>query len=150
MIKAPNKLPEKLSELIEVALADLIKCERSAKYEIDMTVYHIKPGVIRKQCCVCFAGGVMAQSLGADPKNSIDIWDYPPLTTWKLRALDDIRKGHVTTALNSLDGDSPALSRRTDRPRHPLTRQIIAYRHNPGKFKRQMRVLARDLAAAGL
>jgi len=130
-------LPDKPSDLIELALADLIKCERSPKYEIDMSFWHAANGI----CTVCLAGSVMAQSLGVSyNKNSLPSY-FESDEKSKLRALDCLRNGNVEQAFSSLgkyyaDGEK-------------FGREITTYSSSPGKFKRQMRKLARDLRAGG-
>jgi hypothetical protein len=47
-----NRLPNKLWDLIQVALMDLTLAEQMNEYEIDMKVYHESNGI----CRVCFAG----------------------------------------------------------------------------------------------
>jgi len=60
-------LPDKLSDIILIALEDLRKVERSKKYKVYMGVWHSPNGV----CSVCFAGAVMSQCEGANSKNVV-------------------------------------------------------------------------------
>lgn len=54
--------PDKLSDLIRLALGDLRKCEESPNYRINMIYWHLNiPDESR--CIVCLAGSVMAQTL---------------------------------------------------------------------------------------
>lgn len=54
--------PDKLSDLIRLALDDLRKCEENPQYTINMHVwYHHSPD--NNRCMVCLAGSVMAQTL---------------------------------------------------------------------------------------
>ena len=133
-------LPNKLSDLLELSLVDLIKCERSPRYEINMGMYHTPIG---STCEVCLAGSVMAQTLNADRRLNINDTNYPDKLERKLNALDDLRCGDVGWALMYLD-------RRRKHSEHPLNRDIVPYDDNPGVFKREMRKLARDLREIGL
>lgn len=53
-----GKLPGKPSELIRLALSDFIAAEK--KFEINMSRWYVVNG----KCSVCFAGAVMAGTLG--------------------------------------------------------------------------------------
>jgi hypothetical protein len=55
-------LPDKTSELLEVALRDLEACEADPKYRVAMHTWHhyLTPEDV---CLVCLAGAVMAKSL---------------------------------------------------------------------------------------
>ena len=55
-----SELPDKPSELIRLALADLRKCEADPRYLIDMAQWH-RP-VTSELCHVCLAGAVMART----------------------------------------------------------------------------------------
>lgn len=61
-----TQLPDKPSELIRLAVADLERAEASPDYIIDMGCWHepIPNGL----CAVCFAGAVIAGTLGAHPR----------------------------------------------------------------------------------
>lgn len=54
--KIDNSLPDKLWELIQVALMDLTLAEMMEEYKIDMEDFHERNG----KCSVCFAGSVIA------------------------------------------------------------------------------------------
>lgn len=143
-----NILPNKASDLINVALADLIKCERSPKYTINMGMWHWPR--ISGKCAVCLAGSVMAQSLSATPNKMRGPLLYPRDVRKKLLALNDLRVGEVNCALAKLG--IRALDKvpgpRSKEPQ--FDRKITPYCGLPGLFKRQMRKLAKDLAKAGL
>lgn len=81
-------LPKKLSDLIEVALADLDACESDERYEINMHVWHDVKG---DKCSVCLAGAVMAKTLGSVKST----WPqkFPPDIEDDLELLDRLRMG---------------------------------------------------------
>ncbi len=135
-------LPNKLSDLIELSLKCLIKCEQRVGYKIFMPAWH-DPNTTN-HCLVCLAGSVMAVELAAD-KN----YSYHPkhfqgeeLALW---ALEQVRLGNVGKAIWYLEGN-PISGVRIDK----FNREIPHYDINPSKFKRQLRKLARDLRNSGL
>lgn len=117
-----TQLPDKKSELIRLAIADLEKCEQDPNYTIDMTRWH-EPrydGV----CQVCLAGSVMAKTLNANIRFYLDWVRYGSTTSYKLLFLDDIRTySRIPVEWISYD----------DR---------ISYFLNPTKFKHNMLVIA--------
>jgi len=135
---------KKPSKLIRIALADLTKVERSKKYEVNMDIYHSGQWGETK-CAVCFAGAVMAKSLGTATETTVGPTSFK--SKRQLRALDDLRLGDVTDALGSL---GRIKSETAERKYRHLNRTIVDYHLDPNKFKRQMRALARDLEGANL
>lgn len=137
-----SKLPDKPSDLIELALTDLEKCESDPYYEIDMgSWHHPEDG----KCLVCLAGAVMAQSLGDNPKkvSSLARWRVrDEVTARKLSALDYFRSGGIAGGLREM------------RIRHPIgfpaTFKPSSYSINATKFKADLRNLAAQFREAGL
>jgi hypothetical protein len=132
-------LPDKASDLIEIALEDLEKIEKDPRYRIDMNKWHepYQGPDGRPVCLVCFAGGVMASRLGIKPTE----W---ACTTGpeagKLDALDCFRNGDIESAYECLERENPL-------PDDDVT--ITPYCHYPEDFKSDMRNLAAQLRAAG-
>jgi hypothetical protein len=162
--KAPLKvLPKKMSALIKIALADLRKAENDAKMVIKMetwldrreAVCTIESGnieVSREEVCVaCFAGTVMAFTLGALKKK-----DWRSLgpnnfnkNAKQLAALDSLRDGDVSGAAESLglysDDGYP------DYEFNRFDRAIPEYdRDDPEPFHKAMTKLQKDLKDARL
>lgn len=136
-----KKLPDKPSKLIEIALADLAKVEKSKKYKVDMTWYHAGSGIIGPECAVCFAGAVMAKTLHATITEDIIPDDYDEDTAQKLRAINRFRQGDLASAYRALERKMPfGLS-------HQI--QVTSYEDNPAKFKREMAELAKTLKRLG-
>lgn len=107
-MKTDITLPDKLSELIEVALKDYIEVKRKKKtYRISMGVWHqpVWTGTEDKSiCAVCLAGCVMANTFNISNKLSVSPGMMLDFTNdkqvdMKLRALDSVRVGYVATAL---------------------------------------------------
>ena len=90
-----TKLPDKLSELIRLALHDENAAHRSSRYEVDMSTWHSPNG----KCSVCFAGSVMAFSLEASIEDNYDPCDFDEDTQLKLKALHEVHVGDITAAL---------------------------------------------------
>ena len=138
----PPKLPDKLSDLILVAIADLTKAERSPRYRIDMATWH-RPNA---QCAVCLAGAVMAFTLRI-PKEQHILPDHTSTkhSRSKLLALDEIRCGRVRWALNTMGIKPP--------PEISVVLPMPSYAADaPGrrKFKAALRPIARHLREHGL
>jgi hypothetical protein len=93
-----KKLPDKPSELLLVALADLEAVEQDKRYVVNMRVWHEANG----QCAVCLAGSVMAKTLNVSPVDSVipDVFDVDAYD--KLLTLDDFRCGSLDYGLRRL------------------------------------------------
>ena len=155
MKKSKKTLSHLPSAFIREALVDLVKCERSKKYDINMANWHY-PG--EGSCSVCLAGSVMAQTLQADPLEALSPSDMNPYpisfltkTEVQLRSLNRFREGSVTGAFEKLTN-----VKTYNKPRYRkyilfsrLDREIVDYAVDKTKFKRQMRKLAGDLEKAG-
>ncbi len=147
-----QKLPEKLSDLIDLALADLRKVEKDDRYAVDMATWHEPPGASLDEeatrCHVCFAGAVMAGTLGTMPNVVVLPSDFTsmgddPHTARRLLALDSVRNGFVEDALRELGAYSlPSdVEDHVDVPRYST--------HNPEPFHAAMAELAERLRKEG-
>ena len=101
-MKNSKTLPEKPSELIRVAIKDLIKCEKSPKYYIDMGEWHTPYGYLGK-CTVCLAGSVMAKTFDKNLKAVIFPESFDSSTENKLVAIDNLRAGDLHSAFLNLN-----------------------------------------------
>ena len=137
--------PTRMSDAIRMAVADMEVIERTPGYKIAFPVaWHEPHG---EYCRVCFAGCVMARTLGAKPNQSV--WfDDPeiggPDRKWMniFQALDAIRSGFVGVArVRWPDGFSGVL------PAQNWT--VTDYSADPIAFKRDMLALADRLQAEG-
>jgi hypothetical protein len=142
-------LPDKLSDLIDVAIADLEKAEQSPDYRIYMSVWHspgdelfLMPSPEQfKKCYVCFAGSVIAFSLSGDRMTEYSPSCYPADISAKLHALNHVREGRVRYALQGIGAGNH---------HYKYDRMVVPYEANASEFKNQMRDLANDLARDGL
>lgn len=90
-----NILPNKLSDLLELAVRDSLKCEAEpARYRLDMGSWH-SPG--RDGIChVCLAGAVLAQTLGVAADEWVNWTDVKGQA--KLQAINEMRVGSFDDA----------------------------------------------------
>ena len=142
----------KPSELIRVALNDLMRCYNDSEYEIAMDVWHV-PNSSRDTyegheeyedytvCEVCLVGAVMAQTLGSSIKKALSPSSFSPLINSALRALNELRVGDVSVAFGYLDlGFAAGLK---------FDRGITSWDVNSIRFMGDMNQLADDLHAEG-
>ena len=85
-----TKLPEKLSDLLRLAVRDAQACEADPRYVLYMGEWHRRAGA---HCYVCMAGAIMAQTLGADAGANAMPIDFGTSTRMRLRNVDFLRKG---------------------------------------------------------
>lgn len=138
-------LPNKPSELIRLALTDIARAERSKRYAIHMGVWHSPQGFSPEEglpCDVCFAGAVMAFSLGAQPDKDTVPETFGEKNARKLNALDNFRAGYIRAGLSAMDFEQPA----------ELTdyQSVGSYYEDRLHWKRRMRVMASLLERNGL
>lgn len=146
-----NTLPDKLSDLIDVALRDLEQVEKDKRYVIDMQAWHSPKG---DACHICFAGAVMAGTLGKAPDWPHSPCDFDAATSAKLDALDAVRCGAFGAAITDLiDGDVNGMSRLMPGEHESITTRIglphVNYERDPDAFKVWMRKAAEALREHG-
>jgi hypothetical protein len=71
-----NKLPDKLSDLIRLAVKDAQTVAKLPGYKLDMRMWHQPKD--DDTCNVCLAGSVMANTLGADRRESLGLYNTRP------------------------------------------------------------------------
>lgn len=103
-----SALPDKLSELIRVAIADNRKLMDNPLYVFNPYVWHdLIDDDPHAPCEICIAGGVIAGTLKSDRLKRLSPHDYRPETRVKLGALDCCRLGHLKEAFIHLGRDFP-------------------------------------------
>ena len=122
-----SPLPDKLSDLIEVALRDLEAVENDERYTVNMDWWH-RPG---DTCLVCLAGSVMAKSLDVSPDRTRYPNDFDDRTEAKLDVLNWARLGDVDYALYHLDVPQSSYT--------SFNRSVVDYQDDPEQFKADMR-----------
>lgn len=88
-------LPDKLSDLLELALADLEKAEADPYAEIDMGEWMNDDG---ERCLVCLAGSVMRYSIHACRRGLTGPCEFGDEIEMKLLALNRLRLGQIDRA----------------------------------------------------
>ena len=133
------------SELLELALRDLTRCERDPLYAIDMRFYHLGVDDQYDGCCVCFAGSVLAKSLNWDRGRDYEIGDHPDQES--LTAIDLFRIGEIGCALFALGRVSTELSLPGDLP---YRISIPPYTSGRAEFKTGIRTIINLLRESNL
>jgi hypothetical protein len=140
-----SKLPDKLSDLIALALRDLEACEQDPDYKIDMEFWHApKDGV----CLVCLAGAVLSQSCGVEK----DVKMYPsrvdsPIRR-KLYVLDAVRCSNMAFAFYHME-QATGVSVYAWGTKYRSC-YITPYEQDKDAFKRDLRNLVTGLRKDGL
>lgn len=154
-----KKLPKKLSEAILVALKDLAAAERSKNLVINMGTWHdpidslFGPGVETKpkaKCEVCFAGSVMAGTLGVKDTEQVVPDDFGENTRDMLLALDSVREGDLYEAVNHINTDWAWDDAFWENNWLPKGVTVHNYDVDPKAWKADMRKISRLLQKAGL
>lgn len=143
-----NALPDKLSDLIELALNDLAEVERDPRYSVEMWDWHEKK---EDYCSVCLAGAVMAKTLGV-PYGKTSFPDYfaNEKIERALNAIDRVRIGFVGSALHWLNSEmNEDLVSRMNRKFRIRLGQFQPYSINSDEFKTTMQKIATDLREMG-
>jgi hypothetical protein len=99
--KTEIKLPEKMSDLIDIAINDLEAVEQDPKYEIDMGRWHA-PEHSAYKCSVCFAGSVMAKTFNSDRGTLLSPDNFTKWNASRLKALDEIRQYDFVDAFDKM------------------------------------------------
>jgi hypothetical protein len=99
-----TELPNKLSALLRLAVADAQKCEAMPDvYTLDMLVWHAPKN---DRCAVCMAGAVIAQTLGVRPDQEREPGlDFEDHTENALDAINSMRGGYFRIAAEVLSVD---------------------------------------------
>ena len=148
LAKKVKELPDLPSAMIQAALVDIRKAERSPRYKINMVSWHETNSV----CSVCLGGAVMAFSLAAPRDRTVYPDSYPASLWKKLHACDYFRKGDIEEGLESMGYLTKLIKAIPDVVVRWafIHRDHAAYSNNPKLWYKQMRKLVRDLKAIGL
>lgn len=138
-----GKLPDKLSELIRVALDDLEQVEHDPNYRVDMNDW-IRYNKTDDVCEVCFAGATMVKTLKLD--HTVQFGLLSPDTMRKMESLDWVRCGSVRTAVQRFM-DIPFSDYAYYQIEHV---SVVDYDLHPDIWRIQMHVIANYLERNGL
>ena len=149
--KAKDILPNKLSDLILVALSDLKAVEKVKAYKIDMGKWHALNSS-ETACQVCQAGVVMARSLDCPIGSDVTPSDYPRSINRKLIALDSVREGSISDALYLMGIKVKTVdqSNLVDELDEGKGVSYSSYDKDPAKYKRYLLQVSKKLKAVGL
>lgn len=131
--------PGKPSGLIRLAIVNVKKVRRRKRYVVDMGIYHEPMG---GKCHVCFAGAVMAGTLGASPTQYVTTYHWGLTWRYALQALNCFRLGRVYEGLNCLGLGIP--------DGLPMTMAVTHHDDDPEQFLADMEAMAATLEGAGL
>lgn len=160
--------PDKASEFLEDALSDLEKIEKDKRYNIRMSQWHMPKRLVEKDlgfdyadtiykdkeiCSVCLAGCYLAKTLNFPIGKHIDVGYNNNAETYeknilsnrvraKLRALDYLRKGSISTGLNIFYGKFVI-------DHYEPRVNITPYHRDKNKFKQDMKSLIQLLKDKG-
>jgi len=136
-----TKLPDKIGDLIRLAVKDLTLCESSPKYGINMNIWHAR-NEEDNICYVCLAGSVMAQSLGVGLKEKKTLNQFPREIDDKLWMLNFCR--YMATRQDPLGdvNDHCTCANYDKLIESKELREAAEYRKDPGQFKTDMLHLA--------
>lgn len=131
--------PSKPSELIRLALRDLREVEADPRYAVNMADWHNPHAEI---CHVCFAGAVMAKSLGTPVYEYSSYCDHRFSTQWQrsLDALDSFRLGLCWHGAGYMG---------LPEPKSVPDRVVPEYAEDPSAFHLAMEALAAEYEAVG-
>lgn len=143
-------LPEKVSDLIRVALADLIKCEGDERYDVNMSFWHTPytDDAGEPVCAVCLGGSVLVQTLQV-PFEAGNSEALAGLSDWnrsRILALNDIRCGALLGAASTAGYPSLALVRKIQ---FDFSHKFCPYEVNATKFKAYLTHVADELEKIG-
>jgi len=139
-----SKLPEKLSDLIDLALSDMKVMEKSKKHVIQMQTWH-EP-VHENLCSVCFAGGVIANTMGGNHRENLGPSTYNSYEKNRFQAIDSIRCYSVVGAFSWIGFEFI-----TEKFENRILKNMdeVSYTGNKRQFKINMRTMARRLRKEG-
>lgn len=146
------KLPNKLSDLLELAVRDLTAVEKLKSYKVNMADWHVVPNEsFSGKCEVCFAGAVLARTCKLNKLTDDGyqfVFSRGKALEGKMVALDLLRLGDIHQAIREAHG----LGAMYDAIGKGISETVSVTQYstrNKDRFKSQMRKLAKDLRAAG-
>ena len=155
MPRLTNKLPDKPSDLIDVALKDLAKAERSKKFEINMAHWCTPTDSSGDVCAVCLGGSVLVGTVGLDAVDGANWWS-DQLTTKhdrnRIIGLDILRSGRIVGFVDRVYDNKISIKRynQANGVRYENEHKHCEYNEDPDQFKRWCRKVARDLREVGM
>ena len=149
-----KELPNKPSDLIDIALNDLEACERDNYYIIDMNTWHSPArGNARPPCVVCMSGAVMSKSLGISVHVKTSPDNFLEDAQKKLIALDCFRRGKNWDVMEGLSYMGVPQSKIDEITGIGYVKQpfsVSPYHEDPAVFKTDMKSMSSIFSSHGL
>lgn len=134
--KPTTELPEKMSDLLKLALMDLEYIENTPGYEVDMEGWVYTDN---DTCFTCLAGAVMVKTLHRDWSHGLCPIDFLTYDCAKLIALNSLRQGKISEASEFLG-----------RPMETRFEFVPLYEKDPNAFKAAINNLIDVLETMGV
>jgi hypothetical protein len=132
----------KPSELLAIALKDLIKCERSPKFRIDMAEW-VSQDEEEGVCEVCLAGAALVKTLNVT--HFVNVQNKNGFTAKQAQKiadrsymLNDFRKGYIKDGLSRIGINIDHDTRYNNIPYYYCA-DLYSYNFDPALFKQSMR-----------
>ncbi len=93
-----SKLPNKIWQLLDLAIKDFTFVVQNPYYRINMDFYHT-PNLRKNVCKVCFAGSVMAGTCKVPINEEMEPYDIDGNDQELFYALDNIRSGDLESVV---------------------------------------------------
>ncbi len=153
--RTPGGLPLTPSTLLTEAMADLAKTEKMQAYVIEMNIWHSPREDGLRECAVCLAGAVMAQTMGVAASTTSSPHFHGTADAMLLYALDYARTGDWPAALMDIDNARrvvglPGLGWSSAIIEKLVNLHVEPYRPDPGLFRRYMNDAIGILKQGGL
>jgi len=138
-------LPDKIGDLIRLAVKDLTLCEANPNYSIDMSEWH---GYCSDDdvCYVCLAGCVLAQTVGLPRYQWTDLTqrdlDLTKQDREKIVMLDLLRVAKTNISYLTSYVGSKEIEKMD---KNNLLFNATRYQSDPGQFKIDMLILANSM-----
>ena len=101
-----TQLPDKLSDLLRLAVHDAQACEADPRYTLNMRRWH-QIDVTTKKCNVCLAGAVIAKTLHVEPHVALSPYMLNREQIPQINAIDAARESDLWLALSLLADGNP-------------------------------------------
>jgi len=139
-------LPTIPSELIKVALRDLISAEQSETCVVNMDIWH-SPLRDGRLCHLCLAGSVM-RGLGVKDTVESTPSQLDADVQQQLYALNELRTGRVSNYMNHMHYSMEYCKLDSDDIRH-MHKTYVEYAQSPNDFKEWLANVANILEKKG-
>lgn len=153
MTKLKANLPDKLSDLVEVALRDLLAAEQ-AGIKISMS-WWIKKSVDGRPCRVCLAGAALIGSLDEEAKKQLfaeesHSFNMEGNLDFSLLEYDTASKMFVLDEIRTAEKNNQIATPWNDDKDFIVRRSICPFEQNREQFVKDIRAMITDMRSEGL